>query len=764
MRTQELLPFSGDRSTGRLPLFCLPHAGGGASAYRGLARDLRPELNLQPVQLPGREGLASLSLRDDVPALVELLGSTLEPLLDKPFGLFGHSMGALLAAELTAWLERRGGPLPRLLVVSSYSGDFRHNRVAHLDQTDDELAAELASLGGTSPEVLENAEMREIVLEIMRNDMRLVRSYRPTYDTLSVPILALGGNQDPEVPVDGLEAWRLRTTASCAVHVLPGGHFATHEHPRVVAGHVTAALVSPEDVLLDILRTRLDDQDITVEDDFYAAGGDSVVALGVLADARQRGYELSLRDLLTSASIGELVPLLTPIVAEPDVEGLPFEGLDPADRVFVPAGLLDAYPASSLQVGLIYLCELADDPSLYNDLTGMRVLAKFDAVKFRSALSRLMNRHPALRSSFDLATFSTAVHLIWPDVEPPVDLEHGTEDTADGLVLAWRERHLATGIDWSTAPAFRCHVVALPGEFRLTVAIHHAIIDGWSFARLLVELLTFYDAELTGRAAVLPPVPADGYRRFVALEQAATKSPEAAAFWRAEADVPPLLLQERPIDAPDPTEIRHLPLDTPTLDRLRSTAERIGVPLKSLFLSLHGWALAQATRRDEDVVTGLIVNGRPEIAGADHLVGLFLNTVPLRLRSTGGSWAEQARRAWEAERLLLAHRRFPLSEIEQGLGRSAFDVSFNFTHFHSYRELAGLRLEADSWWAYDKASFPMMADFMIDSVELGSAVVVAFDPALIDPALAEVYVSSLEFALSSAAESPAHVPLQPAGA
>jgi non-ribosomal peptide synthetase component F len=215
---------------------------------------------------------------------------------------------------------------------------------------------------------------------------------------------------------------------------------------------------------------------------------------------------------------------------------------------------------------------------------------------------------------------------------------------------------------------------------------------------------------------------------------------------------------------PNPTESRHLPIDASTLRRLRAAAQHFGVPLKSLFLAMHGWSLATAVNRDTDIVTGLVTNGRPEIPGGDHLVGLFLNTVPVRLRSTGGSWAERARHAWEVEQNLLAHRRFPLSAIERELGRAAFDVSFNFTHFHSYRQLAGLDLAVDSWWSYDKASFPLGIDVMIDAPDLGTGMLVAFDPELISGQLVDGYVSSLRYALASVAEPALLAPVPVAGA
>jgi non-ribosomal peptide synthetase component F len=235
----------------------------------------------------------------------------------------------------------------------------------------------------------------------------------------------------------------------------------------------------------------------------------------------------------------------------------------------------------------------------------------------------------------------------------------------------------------------------------------------------------------------------------VALEAAAT---ESASFWQAEADVAPLLLADRPEGVvPDPMESRRIPLGPEDVTRLEAAAEHAGVPLKSLLLSLHTRALAQATGRDRDLVTGLVTNGRPEVAGSAELIGLFLNTVPLRMRSVGGDWVENARQTWSAEQGLLAHRRFPLSAIEQGLGRPAFDVSFNFTHFHPYRQVDGLSVKVSDWWSYDKASFPLGVDVMIDAPDLGSGVLVAFDPELVPGTLVDTYTREFDSALRTVA-------------
>ncbi|WP_405165485.1 condensation domain-containing protein [Nocardia sp. NBC_01499] len=487
-----------------------------------------------------------------------------------------------------------------------------------------------------------------------------------------------------------------------------------------------------EKILLGVLQEFLDD-DIGLEDNFYTAGGDSIIALRVVAAANERGLDIELADLLLQPTVGALAEVLAEAAAEPRADE-PCTGSDSGDPAGLPDGAADLLPASSLQSGLIYLCEMADDPGLYHDFVGVRVSADFAEPLFRAALRSLLRRHAVLRSSFDLADYDSAMQVIWSDVADPLTVEFGaTQDDADARVSRWLSRRLAEGIDWASPPLFQCHVVAVPGSFRLTIGIHHSIIDGWSFARLLVDLLTFYDAELTGRPARLSQVPSAGQHEFLALERAAIGSADSARFWQEQADPGPLLFQRtRFAGSADPSADRAFPIDLSRAEALRRAAAAAGVPLKSLLLAVHGWALGRWVGRARDVVTGLVVNGRPEIEGADLLVGLFLNTVPLRLRSVTVPMRELAKQALAAEQRTMAHRRYPLAQIEHLLDRPAFDVSFNFTHFHVYRELAALRLvEVDGWWTHDKASFPLLVNFVVDAPGFGTGVQIAFDPTMV---------------------------------
>lgn len=516
------------------------------------------------------------------------------------------------------------------------------------------------------------------------------------------------------------------------------------------------AVSSAEGTLLEILRACLEDGDIGPDDNFFAMGGDSILALDVIAVARDRGLRISMRDMLTRATVRELAESA---VTAPPVRELtettvdPFDGLDREARKSLPVDVVAALPASMLQTGLIYLAEMAEGAKPYNDFVGLKVDAALDERALRSALGLTISRHRALRSSFDLHTFAEPVQLVWASAEPPLEVTIEPDaELAQDRISAWRQRILTEGIDWERAPAFRCQAVSSPRSFWLSVAVHHSIVDGWSFARLLVDLLTFYDAELSGHRPVLPPVPEHGYRDFVALERAVAASADARQFWLDEAAPAPLLF-DRPrfLAAADPTANRFMPVSKDRWSRLGETANDLRVPVKSLLLAAHGWALARWTGRTE-VVSGLVVNGRPEVEGADRLVGLFLNTLPVRLRVVAGAWPEMAAAALDAERRCAPYFRYPLAHIEQALRRPAFDVSFNYTNFRITGDIDRLtQVRTDDWWAYDKATTPMAVNFGVDARESGTGLAVAFDPALLSDQRVDEFIAVMDEALHAAA-------------
>lgn len=229
-----------------LSLLCLPHAGGGAVAYRSWAAALGPEVEVVCVRLPGRES----RLREDpytavddlVPALVE----GLEPWLHGRHAWFGHSMGALLAFEACRELRRRRMPSPERLFVSARQAPHLPSReTAVHDAPDTALLAHLDALNGTSGELLHSNRAVSVLMPMLRADFAVSETYHWAPEPpLDCPVSVYGGADDPVVNDEELQAWQRHTTADCTVRTFPGAHFYLHEDFAPVASAIGADLRS----------------------------------------------------------------------------------------------------------------------------------------------------------------------------------------------------------------------------------------------------------------------------------------------------------------------------------------------------------------------------------------------------------------------------------------------------------------------------------------------------------------------------------------
>jgi surfactin synthase thioesterase subunit len=227
----------------RTRLFLLPHAGGGANTYRLWPAMMPSDLDVRPVQLPGRERRFSEPPIDRMDALLDVLVPALRPLLDLPFALFGHSMGSCIAHALALRLSDLGLP-PFLLIASGREAPHLPRRKPSLHTlAEPEFLEALRRLNGTPPEVLQNRELLDLVLPMLRADFTLVGEYRPApTPRLSCPIMVLGGETDAETTPEGLAAWSDCTTGPSRVAMLPGGHFFTDTARAQVVARATEAL------------------------------------------------------------------------------------------------------------------------------------------------------------------------------------------------------------------------------------------------------------------------------------------------------------------------------------------------------------------------------------------------------------------------------------------------------------------------------------------------------------------------------------------
>ncbi|WP_328891805.1 thioesterase II family protein [Streptomyces sp. NBC_00316] len=211
-------------------LICLPHAGGSAPFYRPVAQALNPRVEVLAVQYPGRQDRLHEPMIDDLGMLADRVCEAVVTAVDRPFALFGHSMGATLAFEVATRLEQQG-IFPLRVFASGRRAPSRHrDEQVHLRDTDG-LVGALRALSGTDQRVFGDEELLRMVLPAIRNDYRAAETYRYTpRPPLSAPISVLVGDSDPMANREEAEAWRSHTDGEFELHTYPGGHFYLLDH------------------------------------------------------------------------------------------------------------------------------------------------------------------------------------------------------------------------------------------------------------------------------------------------------------------------------------------------------------------------------------------------------------------------------------------------------------------------------------------------------------------------------------------------------
>jgi surfactin synthase thioesterase subunit len=247
VETARWLPFLSQTKAapGALALYCLPHAGAGASAYRDWLGRL-PGVAVLPVQLPARE-----TRYEDPPyeRMAPLAGALADLVLagaDR-YAVYGHSFGALVGFELLRELRRRGGPDPVHLFVSGFVPPH-HNMdddVPVMGMSDPELVDLLRLLGGTPDWLLSDPGAVAMILPALRADFTVKETYAYTEEPpLSVPVTAFASTADPRVRHDQVSCWREQTVAEFRFHLFTGGHFAVFEQRDRTHRYITAALAA----------------------------------------------------------------------------------------------------------------------------------------------------------------------------------------------------------------------------------------------------------------------------------------------------------------------------------------------------------------------------------------------------------------------------------------------------------------------------------------------------------------------------------------
>jgi len=553
------------------------------------------------------------------------------------------------------------------------------------------------------------------------------------------------GANDPEAKPPTVAELRAFLEAKMPDYMIPTMYVVLDALPLTESGKVDrAALPDPaqaenrskasfalprtleEEVLAAIWCNVLGLERVGIDDSYFLSGGDSIRAIQIVGQAAGRGLEFSLEDLFRRQTIRELAHAIrTANIRRPqELQTEPFALISEEDRRKLPSDIEDAYPLSRLQAGMIFHRQYHPESAIYHDIFGYHIRMPIDLERLDAAARQVVARHPALRASFHLSGFSEPLQLVHKTAPSPLhvtDISHLAPDEQEEAIRAWMEEEKRVGFDYSSPPLVKYQVhIRSADTLQFSLSFHHAVIDGWSDATMLVQLAVGYYYLAAGG---VPPfeTPATSYRDFIALEQQAVESEEHRLFWLERMrGAAPLTLPRwlpTPVVSSSTRGVYLEPVDiTPEVsDGLQRLARSLAVPLKSVLLAAH-LRVMSALGATRDVLTTISSSGRPETLDGDKVLGLHLNSAPYRLELTGGAWVELIQQAFEAERDALPYRRFPLVEVQKMLGsRRLSETSFYYTHYHIANRLEEFPdFEILGRLVYEETSFALVSNFSLD--------------------------------------------------
>ena len=456
----------------------------------------------------------------------------------------------------------------------------------------------------------------------------------------------------------------------------------------------SASQVAPADELTHsichIWAQALNLERVGPDDNYFSLGGDSIRSLKVVSLARSLGVRLPIAQLYQNPTPRSLAAWLNMQNVEPTPgqgnapnQALQaFAGLSEAERAALPVQSLDAWPATRLQLGMLFNAHFGDQSKRYIDIFTFGVTLKGTPQGFEQGLLATLQRHPVLRSCF-MQTQTRMLQVVQPHCLKPfryADLRGLPEAFQDDALQAEFEAMKSVELTFDRAELFQICLSRLADDrWNVLILMHHAILDGWSLSLVCAELFEHWERQL-------PPAEQSSpcWQSWVAREE--DRALDNAALrqrWKQRlAALPVAELWPWPgaqSTATAATVRAHLDLEPALLSQLQIRAKTSGLPLKAWLLSgfahVLGWSMGQP-----EVSIGLISSCRPVWEEGEEAVGMFLNTLPA-LCTTRGSWQALARQAHHAEGDWLDDRFMPLAELVRLHGRQAFQASFNFVNF-----------------------------------------------------------------------------------
>jgi amino acid adenylation domain-containing protein len=300
--------------------------------------------------------------------------------------------------------------------------------------------------------------------------------------------------------------------------------------------------------------------------------------------------------------------------------------------------IADIYPLTPMQQGMWFHSLAAPDSGVYVEQLSLTIEGHLDTAAFLHAWDQVIRRHPILRTAFVGEGLKEPVQAVYRQVTLPCtedDWSHLTPSEQEAQLTAFLQSDRQHGFNLNRPPLMRLSLIRLgKAATQFTWTYHHLLLDGWSLPILLQEVMAFYEAERQGETLTLPP--ARPFRDYILWLKRQDTS-KAEQFWRGTLDgftAPTPLVVDRPGNGETAVHFDEID-EALTLQEtagLQALGRRHGLTLNTFVQAAWGLLLHRYSGED-DVLFGATVSGRPpDLPGAEMMIGLFINTLPVRVK------------------------------------------------------------------------------------------------------------------------------------
>lgn len=496
--------------------------------------------------------------------------------------------------------------------------------------------------------------------------------------------------------------------------------------------------------------------DLGPDDNYLDLGMDSITAIRVVARIKKLRSGLSMKDMFAYPTVRQLAQQLAPAESPAgNARGplRPFELAGQPAHLWSP-GIIDAYPATLMQLHMIRATSEDPQQAAYHDVFSYRLALPFQQALLQACVFHVVNLYDILRTGFALDR--SPLQVVYETVHPTLEVFDLGELPAEQQQAAfdtWFEQEKQRGFDWAQPGLLRFAIHRWGAdEFTLTISFHHAILDGWSLSLFIRELVTRYLAGISGTVAPQSRVPGLRFREYVNVELQSREARAAQDFWRATlrgyrpSQLPQLASRSNPARW---CETRIL-LDDMQQEALAQLCTQLAVPMKHVLLAVHV-RMVSLLCQESDVVTGVFSSGRLEEDEGEEVIGLFLNFLPLRQLVASQTWSSFIQEVFANDRQSLPYRRYPLATIERDLNAEPlFATLFNYTRFKAYSDLVsaapGRVLTGVRWFEHTAA--PLLVNVGYDIWQERTLLTVHADGRVLSQAsvelVARLYIAVLD--------------------